>query len=311
MSLYPPPPTSMMSVWSVMPDEFRMKNTRPSWGAANRPGQDLDCFLEGPSFDVHGDLWLTDIPYGRIFKISKDRKWRLVTQYDGWPNGFKFHRDGRAFITDYKRGLMRFAPGDGTVTEHVTHRRSEGFKGLNDLFFADNGTLFFTDQGQTGMHDPSGRVYALEAHTDRLTCVLATAPSPNGVVMDFEGRALLVAMTRGNAVWRVPLFEDFTTAKASIFVQLAGGISGADGLALDEQGSLYVCDAGNGCVWVFDRFGVPIHRLMSPTGGRATTNLAFGGLHNQRLFVTESDTGSVLVVDVQVPGRTMYSHTVE
>jgi hypothetical protein len=38
---------------------------------------------------------------------------------------------------------------------------SESFKGLNDLHFAMNGDLYFTDQGQTGCIDPTGRVFAL------------------------------------------------------------------------------------------------------------------------------------------------------
>jgi sugar lactone lactonase YvrE len=39
------------------------------------------------------------------------------------------------------------------------HRNTEGFKGLNDLSFDADGNCYFTDQGQTGMHDPTGRVY--------------------------------------------------------------------------------------------------------------------------------------------------------
>jgi hypothetical protein len=34
----------------------------------------------------------------------------LVIQYDGWPNGLKFHKDGRVFIADYKKGLLALDP---------------------------------------------------------------------------------------------------------------------------------------------------------------------------------------------------------
>ena len=33
-----------------------------------------DCFLEGPSFDRDGNLFVVDIPFGRILKITPDRK---------------------------------------------------------------------------------------------------------------------------------------------------------------------------------------------------------------------------------------------
>ena len=66
MSLYPPPVDQATEVWTEMPKAFRIRDTVPAWGAANRPGQPLDCFLEGPSFDPDGNLYVTDIPYGRI-----------------------------------------------------------------------------------------------------------------------------------------------------------------------------------------------------------------------------------------------------
>ncbi|MFP3500352.1 SMP-30/gluconolactonase/LRE family protein, partial [Pseudomonas sp. SIMBA_059] len=77
----------------------------------------------------------------------------LVCQYDGWPNGLKIHQDGRIFITDYKRGIMLLDPQTGAIEALLDSAGSEGFKGVNDLVFAPNGDLFFTDQGQTGLQD--------------------------------------------------------------------------------------------------------------------------------------------------------------
>jgi len=309
MSLYPPPQTRSLSVWTQMPEEFRNKGQVPEWGEANKPGQPADSFLEGPSFDRDGNLYVTDIPYGRVFRISPDREWTLIAEYDGWPNGLKIHRDGRIFITDYKHGIMLLESGSGTVTPFLTHKRSEGFKGVNDLFFGPDGAMYFTDQGQTGMHDPTGRVYRLDLESGRLDCLIDTCPSPNGLVLDGTDDALFVAMTRGNAVWRVPVFPDVVTSKAGIFTAMAGGVSGADGMALDAEGSLYVCDAGNGCVWSFTQWAEPLHRYRTPTDGRSMTNLAFGGPGNTHIFVTESATGSILTADTGVSGKTMFSHT--
>ncbi len=73
-----------------------------------------------------------------------------MTEYDGWPNGLKIHKDGRIFVTDYKRGIVLVDPDTGKVTPLLETRGSESFKGVNDLFFAANGDLYFTDQGQTG-----------------------------------------------------------------------------------------------------------------------------------------------------------------
>ena len=116
----------------------------------------VTCFLEGPSVDRAGNLHCTDIPFGRIFRISPDREWHLVTEYDGEPNGLKIHRDGRLFVTDHKRGLVVVDPETGAVTPLLDRAFTEGFRGVNDLCFARNGDIFFTDQGQSGLQEPSG-----------------------------------------------------------------------------------------------------------------------------------------------------------
>jgi gluconolactonase len=260
----------------------------------------VDCFLEGPSFDAAGDLVVTDIPHGRIFKVSASGTWTAMGEYDGWPNGLKFHADGRAFITDYKRGIMTLDMASGKVTPLIETIRSESFKGVNDLHFAGNGDLYFTDQGQTGLHDPTGRVYRYTAE-GHLPCLVNTIPSPNGLVLDLHERVLYVAVTRGNAVWRVPLMIDGGVSKVGIAIQLSGGLGGPDGMALDAEGGLVVAHIGLG-VWRFDHLGRPTH-FIEPPVGHFVTNIAFKG---RQLYMTESETGHILVADMPYPGKAMF-----
>ncbi|MFJ4346591.1 SMP-30/gluconolactonase/LRE family protein [Pseudomonas sp. NPDC089401] len=307
MSLYAPPQDLPTEVFSRMPERF-WRDGDSDWVRANKPGQRTRCFLEGPAFDRAGNLYVTDIPYGRIFCISPAGEWSLVIEYDGWPNGLKIHADGRIFVADYKRGILLLDPARQAIEPLLTHRRSEGFKGVNDLFFDQAGRLYFTDQGQTGMHDPSGRVFRYDLDLQRLDCLIDNGPSPNGLVLDLHEQALLVAMTRGNAVWRLPLQQDGGTSKVGIFTAMAGGVSGADGMALDDEGNLYVCDAGNGCVWVFDPHAVPLYRIRACSPGRTVTNLAFGGHGNRTLFITESATGHILQAHLPHAGKKLFSH---
>ena len=163
MYLETPPRLIETKIFSAMPDKFRRKSERTDWADANRPGVPTDSFIEGPSFDQDGNLYIVDIPFGRIFRIDPKGEWDLAAQYDGWPNGLKIHRDGRIFIADYRRGLMVLDPKSGKIEPRLETAFSEGFKGLNDLHFADNGDLYFTDQGQSGIADPTGRVWRLRA----------------------------------------------------------------------------------------------------------------------------------------------------
>ena len=44
-------------VFMSMPAKFRKKQ-RTSWSDPNRQGAEVECFLEGPSFDREGNLWI-------------------------------------------------------------------------------------------------------------------------------------------------------------------------------------------------------------------------------------------------------------
>jgi gluconolactonase len=299
VSLFPPPAVIGTRVFTRMPDGLR-RPVRTAWADANKAGEPVGCFLEGPCFDAQGNLWCTDIPHGRIFRIDPKGEWTMAVQYDGEPNGMKVRRDGTLLVTDYRRGLLAIDPRDGRVEPVLARRHSESFRGLNDLCIAANGDVYFTDQGQTGLHDPSGRVYRLCAD-GRVELLLANVPSPNGVVLDPAEKVLFVAATRGNDVWRVPLQPDGGVSKVGRFVSLSG-TSGPDGLAMLEDGSLCVAHVSLGAVFVFAPSSEPRWRIAS-CAGSATTNVVFGGPDRRTIYITESETGSILQAELPVAGK--------
>ncbi|MGN6769431.1 MAG: SMP-30/gluconolactonase/LRE family protein [Rhizobiaceae bacterium] len=292
--------------WSSMPAVYRHRR-RSAWSDANRAGEELECFLEGPSFDTDGHLWLVDVPFGRIFRISPDGEWNLVTEYDGWPNGLKIHRDGRIFICDYRRGLLSLDPASGRVTSVLETSYSEGFKGLNDLHFAPNGDLYFTDQGQSGVADPSGRLYRLRA-SGALDRLLDCIPSPNGVTLTADGRFCYLAATRTQQIWRIPLMKDGGVSKVGVAIQMSGGYAGPDGIEMDSDGGLLVCQLGIG-VWRFDKRMLPTHLVLGSEDETYLTNLAFQPRDPRNLYITGSTTGTVFTAKMPVPGKTLFAHS--
>ena len=302
--MFAPPPEIETRVFASVPDALRRPNQRTVWADALMHGRLVDCFLEGPSFDADGNLYVVDIPYGRIFRVSPDGTFDVAAEYDGEPNGLKIHADGGIFIADHKHGIMRLDPATGTVSAFLDRPRHERFKGCNDLFFGANGDMYFTDQGQTGLHDPTGRLFRHRAD-GTLEVVLDMVPSPNGLVTNLDENIVYLAVTRDNAVWRVPLMADGTATKVGVFIQMSGGLAGPDGMALDEDGNLAVAHAGLGTVWLFSRLGEPIARVRSCTG-TMTTNVAYGGPDRKTLFITESESGTILAADMPVPGRKMF-----
>jgi gluconolactonase len=273
-----------------LPNYLHEASAGNAWVEANFHSREMHSFLEAPCFDALGNLWVVDIPFGRIFRITPTGEWDLIIKYDGWPNGLKFHPDGRLIIADYRHGLLALDVSARKISPFVTHYLSQRFRGVNDLTFARNGDLYFTDQGQTGLHDPTGAVYRLKAD-GQLQRLLDNVPSPNGLALTHDENFLFVAATRDNAIWRVPLIEG-GVSKVSKFIQLSGGI-GPDGIAVDHDDNLYVAHHGMGCVWQFNARGEPKYRIDSSRGDW-TTNLTFDPNDPRTLFITESQTGTVL-----------------
>lgn len=298
-----PPVVKTAEVFTEMPAHFRRTGVHSEWANANRGGEAVDSFLEGPVFDRHGNLYVTDIIFGRVFCIDPRGQWSLVIEYDGEPNGMRFISDTDLLITDYKNGLMRLNVESAKITPYLTRRNSERFKGMNDLVLDSQGNIYFTDQGQSGMHDPTGRVYRLRRN-GQLDLLMDNVPSPNGIVLAPDEKSLFVAVTRGNCVWRGPLMADGSIVKVGQFFT-SYGPSGPDGLAMDQAGNLVVANPGLGYAWLINKRGEPIMVINSPRG-LSLTNIAFGGADNKTLYCTESGSGSILMAPMPEPGMPLY-----
>ncbi|MSO55089.1 MAG: SMP-30/gluconolactonase/LRE family protein [Rhodospirillales bacterium] len=300
--MYAAPPVIKSEVVTIVPAKLRNKGPS-SWGTQVQ-GRLVDCFLEGPSFDHEGNLFVVDIPNGRIMMVTPARHWNVIVEYDGWPNGLKLHKDGRAFITDRKRGLLVLHPKTGKIEPLVENFRGEAFRGLNDLVFAKNGDCYFTDFGDTGWQDPTGRVFRLTA-AGRLEVMIDTGLGPNGIVLAHDDVQILVGMGRNNSIWRMPMKLGWPS-RVNTFIQMSGGSSGPDGMAMDVEGGLIVAHPGTG-VWRFDSMGRPTHFIES-AAGRTCTNVAFGGPENRDLYITEAESGTILRAQMPIAGRPMFSH---
>ena len=302
MFLLNPPEVRQLQPFSRLPEQFR-KPVRSAWSDANQGGREIDSFLEGPVVDAQGNLYVTDIPNGRIFRVTPQGAWDLVAQWDGEPNGMKLLDASSLLVTDYRNGLVRVDIRSGEVRPYLERRNTERFKGVNDLTIDSQGNIYFTDQGQTGLHDPTGRVYRL-GREGRLDLLLANVPSPNGIVLSPDEKVLFVAVTRGNCVWRMPVQADGSVSKAGQFFTSYGS-SGPDGLAMDRGGRLLVANPGLAYIWVLSPRAEPVQVLRGPSG-HSLTNLAFGGPEGRTLYATDSTTGEILQAEMDVPGMPLH-----
>jgi len=294
-----PPKTIQATVGPQMPESFR-RTGHSEHSINQKRGKPLDCFIEGPTV-VCGTLYVTDIPYGRIFAVDLGTDtWTLVIEYDGEPNGLAWHpQRQRLLIADFKQGLLELDLETRSISPLMTRFNGERFKGVNDVIVSSKGDILFTDQGMTGLHDPTGRVFRLRTDGS-WDILLQNCPSPNGLVLDKSESMLFVAMTRDNSVWHVPLYPDGRPQRTGRFASYYG-IGGPDGMTSDSEGNIFVAHSTLGAVFVHRANGEPFAKIESP-GGHGTTNLTWGGLDGNLLYITESQKGAILVVNWHCPG---------
>ncbi len=305
--MVPEPKVIETKIFAEVPRELQLTDRDSTFTRDIFHGQRIGSFLEGPSFDRAGNLFMVDIAHGRILCLSPKGEWAVVAQYDGLPNGLKLHKDGRLFVTDRQHGIMVVDPVNGKVETFIGREQLPGFKGCNDLFFASNGDLYFTDQGETGLHDPTGRVFVRRT-SGEIKCLIANVPSPNGLVMDPKETMLYIAVTRANSVWRMPIRPDGSIHRVGLFCQMIGGW-GSDGLAVDTAGNVLIAHAGGAAVWVWSAMGLPLYRLPACDGGLLTTNVAFGGPGNRTLYITNSLQNNVLTAEMLAAGQPMFGQS--
>ena len=107
-------PTILVATpFTRLPAAMRHSGEPSRWAKMTRPGQSMHSFIEGAFFTDDGALWLTDVPYGRIFRVDPDGNWRVTHQYEGEPHSMRFDADGRPMIADYSLGLIKL---EGTNT---------------------------------------------------------------------------------------------------------------------------------------------------------------------------------------------------
>lgn len=302
MSFSPAPVDIHARIWVDLPKQLGWTK-RDNALVQKFIGKPAHSFLEGPAFDRDGNLYVVNFAFGEVVKITPDGTASILCRYEGAPNGLQIGADGMIYITDRLKGVMRLDPASGQIELHCGPGRSPlGFAGLSDLTIAGNGDIYFTDQGDSHLLAPTGRLFRLKP-SGRLDIVMEGLPGPNGVVLNPAATHVFVAITYGPAIWRGRVGDDGPADKVGVFQTLPGGYSGTDGLAMDVDGGLAACHNRLGTVWLFDPDGEPRYRVRSPTdAGRKITNVAYGGPDNSMLFMTEVESGCILVADAPVAG---------
>jgi gluconolactonase len=288
-------------VWTTLPDALHLRGAPSRWAAMTRPGKALHSFLEAPVPDGAGGWFLCDVAGGRVLRVTEAGAWTVEHDLGSPAHAMRILPDGRRIGADYDRGLVEITgPREARLLWDAGAEAR--FLGLSDMALAPDGCLWITDSGRSSLSDPSGSVWRWDGASAPRR-VLAGLPYPNGVALSPDGAFAYVAMTRGNALWRLGTALPAAGAPmAGVFLHLGGGL-GPDGLAVNPWGWIAVAQAQAGRAYVFDALGDPVADVRV-TGGLWTTSVAFDPADPARLLIVEAQAGALHVAHLPREGRT-------
>ncbi|MFN0120207.1 MAG: SMP-30/gluconolactonase/LRE family protein [Blastocatellia bacterium] len=237
-------------------------------------------FTEGPAVNAKGEVFYTDVPNSRIFKVGLDGK---VSEFIGASNrgsGQAFGPDGRLYTVNGSQQIVAYdAAGKRSVI-------AEGFAG-NDLVVAKNGNIYVTNPPPGASNDPS-KIWLIRPNGEKKEVDTGLRFS-NGATLSPDQTLLYVADMRAHWVYSWQIQADGTLAHKQKYYWLNVPDnfedSGADGMRVDRDGRLYVATRMG--IQVCDQAG-RVNAILPTPNGRVS-NLSFGGENLDVLYATCGD----------------------
>jgi sugar lactone lactonase YvrE/enterochelin esterase-like enzyme len=233
-------------------------------------------FTDGPAVDRSGDVYYTDVPAGKIYKISTSGRTTVFKDHAGQVTGLMFGGNGRLYACeDSHREIVSYGL-DGSEQVMATGVHS------NDLAVAKNGGVYFTDIAAhtIGYIDPKGQTRVVYRGID----------FPNGIVLSPDQSLLAVDDSKGRWIWSFQVEPNGSLRNGEPFYRLEtpdeSSVTGADGMTFDSLGYLYVTTKLG--VQICDQPGRVVAILSKPQPG-ALSNISFGGPDMDYLYVTAGD----------------------
>jgi gluconolactonase len=262
-------------------------------------------YCEGIVFDRTGQAYVSDTQHGTIYRITPDGKTSLWATTAA-PNGHRILADGTHLVAD-KGAVLHLDASGKRLPDASSESEGKPLRAPNDIAVDPTGGFYFTDPGGSDVKNPIGTVHYVDAQgqTRRIAEGLAF---PNGIVLRPDGTTLLVGESGFNRILAFAVVAPGKLGTRKIFATLptkhGDQIDNApDGMALDEDGDLFVAHYGMHTVQVLNPQGKLVRSY--PAGNLTTSNVAFSGPHMDQLYITgalgdeKTSTGAVWRVDLK------------
>ncbi|MDX1383082.1 MAG: SMP-30/gluconolactonase/LRE family protein [Thermoanaerobaculia bacterium] len=236
--------------------------------------------IEGPRVDDENGLYFSDVHNGGVYRRSPDGTIATVVPKRRGVGGIALHADGGVVVSG--RNICHVRDGETRVLFD-----QEDVPGYNDLVTGDDGGVWFGSLRSNPFDQEAertpGELYHLrpDGSCDRVHGDVALT---NGLGFSPDGSRLYHCDSAARTVWCYQWDRDGTVRRAAFAHPSQGS---PDGLAVDEEGGVWVACYGGGCVQRFGPDGEPSLTVTVPAS--AVTSLCFGGADRRDLYVVTAD----------------------
>jgi sugar lactone lactonase YvrE len=232
---------------------------------------------DGPAVSATGEIFFTDPANNRIHRVGRDGKVSMFAENTSGANGLMFGPDGRLYA-----GLTR-------TRQIVAYDESGKAEVLaenlpsNDLAVNVKGDLYVTDSAnkRVWLLPKGGKPRVVDEGID----------FPNGVLFSPDQTLLYVSDYTGQLSWVFQIQPDgsLTHKQKYFYVHMpdAAVRSGADGMAVDSDGRVYIATSLG--VQVFDQIGKCHAIIPAPQPNSSLSNVEFAGPNMDEMYVTNGD----------------------
>jgi len=261
-------------------------------------------FTEGPVWDPHGFLYVSDETLNRIFRVYPDGHRETLIEL-GDPDGNTFDREFHLIdCASVLRGIIRINP-EGHYTVLADHYEGKRFNSPNDVVIGPDGAIYFTDptldlpKGQP-QEIPFQGVYRLDAH-GKVQLLTHDLAQPNGLAFSPDGRRLYIDDSERKDIRVYDFLPGGRLANGRLFGREEGGPNDGvpDGMRVDMKGNLFV--TGPLGIWVWDAAGHHLGTIVVP---EQPANLTWGDADYRTLYITA--TTSVYKIRTRTRGFVPY-----
>jgi D-xylonolactonase len=246
--------------------------------------------IEGPLWDPSRGLLFSDVVFGGVFALDRGGDVSTVFEHRRGIGGMALHERDGLLVSGRN---ISFKPFDGGPTRTVLNRDEEsGLVGFNDITTDPMGRVYAGGLGSSpvfedGRAPTAGDLWLIEL--DGSSRVVASdVRLSNGLGVSPDGGTLYHSDSLRNAVMRYDVAPDGGLGPKQEFVVTE--IGAPDGLAVSEDGGVWVALAGGGCVARFDPDGSL--RETIDISEPMCTSVCFGGDDLRELYIVSGSDGA-------------------